>query len=245
MLLSLFGKLFSKKDIVDYSVIKTDMHSHLIPGIDDGAKDEQTTLLMIKGLKALGFTQLITTPHIMKSYFDNNEQIILSGQKKFNAKYQTDIIAAAEYFVDEEFIEKIKSNTPLLTFGDNYVLIEVSMGVKDKQLEEAVFELTSRNYKPVLAHCERYPYMFEHGKLNYYEKLKDADVLLQVNIRSFLGQYGEIQKKIARKLAINDMIDFLGTDIHNEMQLPMLKDALHDEYVQHLLNSNQLKNALL
>ncbi|MEI2672733.1 MAG: CpsB/CapC family capsule biosynthesis tyrosine phosphatase [Chitinophagaceae bacterium] len=68
---------------------------------------------------------------------------------------------------------------------------------------------------------------------------------LQVNIRSFLGQYGEIQKKIARKLAANDMIDFLGTDIHNELQLPMLKDALQDEYVQHLLNSNQLKNALL
>ena len=245
MLLSLFGKLFSKKDIVDYSVIKTDMHSHLIPGIDDGAKDEQTALLMIEGLKALGFTQLITTPHIMKSYFDNNEQIILNGQQNFNDKYHTNVVAAAEYFVDESFVEKIKNNMPLLTFGDNYVLIEVSMGVKDKQLEEAVFELTSRNYKPVLAHCERYPYMFENGKLNYYEKLKDADVLLQVNIRSFLGQYGEIQKKIARKLAANDMIDFLGTDIHNEMQLPMLKDALQDEYVQHLLNSNQLKNALL
>ena len=245
MLLSLFGKLFSKKDIVDYSVIKTDMHSHLIPGIDDGAKDEQTALLMIEGLKALGFTQLITTPHIMKSYFDNNEQIIQNGQQNFNDKYHTNVVAAAEYFVDESFVEKIKNNMPLLTFGDNYVLIEVSMGVKDKQLEEAVFELTSRNYKPVLAHCERYPYMFENGKLNYYEKLKDADVLLQVNIRSFLGQYGEIQKKIARKLAANDMIDFLGTDIHNEMQLPMLKDALQDEYVQHLLNSNQLKNALL
>ena len=245
MLLSLFGKLFSKKDIVDYSVIKTDMHSHLIPGIDDGAKDEQTALLMIEGLKALGFTQLITTPHIMKSYFDNNEQIIQNGQQNFNDKYHTNVVAAAEYFVDESFVEKIKNNMPLLTFGDNYVLIEVSMGVKDKQLEEAVFELTSRNYKPVLAHCERYPYMFENGKLNYYEKLKDADVLLQVNIRSFLGQYGEIQKKIARKLAANDMIDFLGTDIHNELQLPMLKDALQDEYVQHLLNSNQLKNALL
>ncbi len=245
MLLSLFGKLFSKKDIVDYSVIKTDMHSHLIPGIDDGAKDEQTALLMIEGLKALGFTQLITTPHIMKSYFDNNEQIIQNGQQNFNNKYHTNVVAAAEYFVDESFVEKIKNNMPLLTFGDNYVLIEVSMGVKDKQLEEAVFELTSRNYKPVLAHCERYPYMFENGKLNYYEKLKDADVLLQVNIRSFLGQYGEIQKKIARKLAVNDMIDFLGTDIHNELQLPMLKDALQDEYVQHLLNSNQLKNALL
>jgi protein-tyrosine phosphatase len=245
MLLSLFGKLFSKKDIVDYSVIKTDMHSHLIPGIDDGAKDEQTALLMIEGLKALGFTQLITTPHIMKSYFDNNEQIIQNGQQNFNNKYHTNVVAAAEYFVDESFVEKIKNNMPLLTFGDNYVLIEVSMGVKDKQLEEAIFELTSRNYKPVLAHCERYPYMFENGKLNYYEKLKDADVLLQVNIRSFLGQYGEIQKKIARKLAANDMIDFLGTDIHNELQLPMLKDALQDEYVQHLLNSNQLKNALL
>lgn len=245
MLLSLFGKLFSKKDIVDYSVIKTDMHSHLIPGIDDGAKDEQTALLMIEGLKALGFTQLITTPHIMKSYFDNNEQIIQNGQQNFNDKYHTNVVAAAEYFVDESFVEKIKNNMPLLTFGDNYVLIEVSMGVKDKQLEEAVFELTSRNYKPVLAHCERYPYMFEHGTLSYYEKLKDADVLLQVNIRSFLGQYGEIQKKIARKLAANDMIDFLGTDIHNELQLPMLKDALQDEYVQHLLNSNQLKNALL
>lgn len=245
MVLSLFGKLFTKKDIVDFSVLNTDMHSHLIPGIDDGAKDIASTQLMITGLRELGFGKFITTPHVMAEYFDNNETIIESGLAELKKHIDLNILAAAEYFVDESFISKIKSGYKFLTFGENFILIEVSMGVKDKLLEEAVFELRLRNMRPVLAHVERYPYMFENGKLDYYEKLKDADVLLQVNVRSFIGQYGEIQKKIARKLAVNEMIDFLGTDIHNEAQLPMIKEAMLDEYVQHLLHGKQLKNNLL
>jgi len=155
---------------------------------------------------------------------------------------------ARDWFKDPQEVYdryKIKNDEHLLTFGENHILIEVSMGMKEALLDAVIFELTTRKYKPILAHVERYVYMFDQGKLDYYQQLKDADVLLQVNIRSFLGQYGEIPKKIARKLAVNNMIDYLGTDLHNEAQLPMIKDALNDAYIQNLLKGNTLKNNLL
>ena len=245
MLLSLFGKLFSKKELINFSVLKTDMHSHLIPGIDDGSKDLATTKKMLEGLKHLGFSKWITTPHIMPHIFNNNEQSIIENGAVMNENLDEHITIAAEYYIDEDFVAKIKSEQPLLTFGDNYILIEVSMGVKEKLLEEVIFELTTRNIKPILAHAERYPYMYANNSLDYYDTLRNADVLLQVNLRSFLGHYGEIQKKIARKLATEHMIDFLGTDMHNELQIPMLEEAMADDYVQALLKSGTLKNHLL
>jgi len=245
MWLSLFSKLFSKPELLDFSVLQTDMHSHFVPGIDDGAKDTESTKNMLAGLKSLGFSKFITTPHIMPDVYENKEATIEQLTAQLNATLNTNIIAAGEYYIDASFLNKIKNDEHLLTFGENHILIEVSMGMKETLLDAVIFELTTRKYKPILAHVERYVYMFDQGKLDYYQQLKDADVLLQVNIRSFLGQYGEMPKKIARKLAVNNMIDYLGTDLHNEAQLPMIKDALNDAYIQNLLKGNTLKNNLL
>ncbi len=152
------------------------------------------------------------------------------------------MIAAAEYYIDQEFPNRVRNDEKFLTFGENYILIEVNMMAREKRLEEVLFELNLKGYKPVLAHVERYPYMFEGNSLAYYASLLDADVLLQVNLRSFTGQYGEIQKKIARQLAEHNMINFLGTDIHHENQLPIIYQSMKDPYVQKLLIKNKLLN---
>lgn len=244
---SIFSKLFENKDILDFSVLNADMHSHLIPNIDDGSLSVQETYNMISGLQALGFKKFITTPHIMPEIFKNDADIILDRCTQLNAELKTTdteihVEAAAEYYIDEQFPGRIRKGEKFLTFGANYILIEVNMMAKEKRLEEVLFELNLKGYKPVLAHVERYPYMFEGNSLKYYSSLLDADVLLQVNLRSFTGQYGEIQKKIARQLAEHKMINFLGSDIHHENQLPIIQQSMKDAYVQKLLASNTLMN---
>lgn len=246
-----FSKLFNtqKKDLLDFSVLHADMHAHLLPGIDDGAQDVTASLTLISGLQALGFKKCIATPHIMPGVFDNDADIILERQSVLNAAalpaLGTEVHAAAEYFIDDTFPNRVRAGETLLTFGDNYVLVEMSMITREKKLEEAIFEMRLRGYRPVLAHVERYPYLFDKQQLEHYEKLRDADVLLQVNLRSFTGNYGEIQKRIARVLADQRMISFLGTDLHNAAQLPILGQAMVDPHVQRLMASGTLLNASL
>ncbi len=242
------SKIFGKNNYLDFSVLNSDMHAHLIPGIDDGSVDIEETLKMIEGLKTLGFKNFITTPHMMPDVFKNTNASISEAGIKLNIELESQIgkqiHTAAEYYVDENFPERVRNNESFLTFGNNYILIEVSMNAKEKSLKETLFELKVKGYYPVLAHVERFPYMFTDD-LNYYSDLKDADVLFQVNLRSFIGQYGETQRKIARALADNNMIDFLGTDLHRQNQLPFLEMAMKDSYVQKLLKQNKLLNKQL
>ena len=243
---TILSKFFEQKELMDFSVLNADMHSHLIPNVDDGSASTRETINIVQGLQAMGFKKFITTPHIMPEIYKNTSEIINSECEKLNAEIGSvigvSIKAAGEYYIDDDFPDRVRNGEIFLTFGDRYILIEVNMMARDKRLEESLFELNVKGYKPVLAHVERYPYMFEGGSLNYYSGLRDADVLLQVNLRSFSGQYGEIQKKIARQLAEHNMINFLGTDIHHESQLPVIHQAMKDAHVQKLLMNNTLLN---
>ena len=127
-------KWFSKKEQVleelSLSKIGTDLHSHLIPGIDDGARDMEASILLIKKFIDLGFKKIITTPHIMSDLYQNTPEIINSGLSKLKQeliKQEIDIIveAAAEYYVDYNFEQKIGTEK-FMTFGDKNILIEFS-----------------------------------------------------------------------------------------------------------------------
>lgn len=247
----IFGNLFGsrKNDLLDFSVLRTDMHAHLLPGIDDGAADLEESKSLIAGLQALGFSRFITTPHIMPGVFNNTPAIISSKHAELVSAYpdtaKPDIKAAAEYYIDVDFPDRIRQGETLLTFGDRFVLVEVNMTQPEMKLQESLFELRLAGYKPVLAHVERYPYMFKKNTLKEYEQLRDADILLQVNLRSFVGDYGETQKRIAKALADAGLINFLGTDLHRTAQLPLMAQAMIDKQVQQLLAKGQLLNATL
>ena len=248
---SVFGRFFSgnKTEHTDFSALGADMHAHIIPGIDDGSQDVATSIAMIKGLQELGFSKFISTPHIMPGVFNNDEESIRAATELLNQSAPketgTTVQYAAEYYIDDDFPQMVNSGKPLLTFGDQYVLVEANMMSRTRNLEEALFELRLRGLRPILAHVERYPYMYEHHRLDQYEKLRDADVLLQVNLRSFTGNYGEIQKRIARHLADAGMISFLGTDLHNPAQLAIIRESMLDQHVQNLLKSGDLLNNTL
>lgn len=162
-LMDLF-KSSKKAEPLSLEWMEVDMHSHLIPGIDDGAKTLKESVDLIKRLQAFGLRKLITTPHVMTEFYKNTPEIISEGLYKLQEalqkeNVQMDIEAAAEYYLDEIFVEKLQNDEPLLTFGDNYILVETGFMNKPHMLLETFFALETKGYKPILAHPERYLYL--------------------------------------------------------------------------------------
>lgn len=206
----------------------TDIHSHLLPGIDDGATDEQHSLLLINNLKEYGFTQFIATPHVLTGVWNNTREGI-TGVEEATQQYlkkenvDNSFHAAAEYLMDDTFLKLLKKQ-PLLTLKDNYVLVEMSYISPPMQLYEIIFELQMQGYKPVLAHPERY--LFYYTDTAEYEKLKKAGCLFQINLLSVTGYYGKQVLELSRKLLDNNMIDFAGSDTHHERHTESFKNKV-------------------
>jgi len=250
--MSFLSGLFGKKKLssfpADLSVLKTDLHSHFIPGIDDGAKTLEDSMRLIRGMKELGYKKVITTPHIMSDYYKNTPEIILGGLEKVREELKRnnisiEIEAAAEYYLDYEFDEKLKSRN-ILTLSNNYVLIEISFLNPPDNLEATIFNLNIAGYKPILAHPERYP--FWHGDFERYQRLKDLGALLQLNILSLTHYYSEGVQKTAEKLVDLGLIDLLGSDLHHDKHLETIRTrALYEPYLHKLLESGKLLNNTL
>jgi tyrosine-protein phosphatase YwqE len=205
-----------------------DIHSHLLPGIDDGAKDPENSLNLINSLKSYGFTQFITTPHVLTGVWNNTRQGIQETERSalsyLSAQGATmPFKAAAEYLMDDTFM-KLYKGEPLLTLKDEYVLVEMSYLNPPLQLYDIIFELQIAGYKPVLAHPERY--VFYHQKFDEYYRLKKAGCLFQINLLSVTGYYGEPVLKAAQKLLDNNLIDFTGSDAHHERHIQSFKNPV-------------------
>lgn len=225
-----FLDLFKKKEIVfenlDLKWMQVDMHSHLIPGIDDGSKTMEESLELIKRLSGYGIRKLITTPHIMSEYYRNTPEIINMGLSDLRKAVKSEgieieIEAAAEYYMDEIFLEKIKSGEEFLTFGPKHILVETGFINKPQMLLETFFQLEMAGYKPILAHPERYQYLIADKEL--LEDLVDRQICFQVNLLSLTGFYSKQVKDFAEILLERNLIKFFGTDCHNPRYLDMLE----------------------
>ena len=202
-----------------------DIHSHLLPGIDDGAVTIEDTIELIKGLKNIGITKFITTPHVMSEVWNNSKKTIEDTCTETLDKltiYQlnTQLKAAAEYMIDNEFRALFKKEK-LLTLKDNYVLVEMSYLNPPFQLYEILKELQEYGYRPILAHPERYN--FYHNSVNEYKKLKEMGCLFQLNMLSTVGYYGKFVSKTCDELIANNLIDFIGSDIHHLKHLECIQ----------------------
>jgi tyrosine-protein phosphatase YwqE len=243
----LFKKNTRLKHPIDLALLNCDVHSHFIPGIDDGAKTIDDSIQLITAMYHLGYKKVITTPHIMSDYFKNTPEIILGGLEKVRTalkqnRIPIEITAAAEYYLDFDFERKLNEEK-LLTFGDNYLLFEISYMNAPANLEHVVFKMQSLGYKPVLAHPERYNYW--HREFNKYEKLVDKGVLLQMNINSLTGYYSMSTKKIAEKLIEKNMISLVGSDCHHSGHIDLIKGVVFEKHLQQLIESGKLLNKLL
>jgi protein-tyrosine phosphatase len=246
--------LFSKPpEKGNFSSLKTDLHSHLIPGIDDGVQTMEEAILHITTLKEMGFTKLITTPHIMPGYYDNTREIIMGGLEKVRAELKArnidiEIEAAAEYYFDDYLFELLEKDE-LLTFSDNYLLFELPSFSLPNRVKEFIFEANSKKVKPMLAHVERYAYLHDdqigHDHLAPYQELYDMEVFMQLNIGSLAGIYSEKIQKLSYKLIEKGLIDFLGSDLHGDRHIGYLDKALNDKHVMKLLKEKTFKNTTL
>ena len=235
----------NKEGRFDFGLLQTDMHSHLIPGIDDGAPDMETSIQLIKGLHKLGYKKLITTPHIMWDIYKNKREDILQKletvQKKVKEeKIDITIRVAAEYFLDNYFKSLLEKKEPLLTLKDNLVLVEFSMASEPIDLKEILFEMQLQGYQPVIAHPERYGYNERNHE--FFAGMKSAGYWFQLNILSLAGVYGKSPQTLARNFIKNNYYELAGTDLHNPLHLRMLNDLTFSKELKHLIDSGKLMN---
>ena len=218
MLLFKKNKTFLK-DLIPNNHI--DIHSHLLPGIDDGAQTIDDTLFLLNSMTNMGITKIITTPHIFSGFWDNSkdkiqklhiETIATLKEQNINIPIQ----AASEYLMDDHFVSLFQKGE-ILTLKDNYVLVEMSYLNPPIQLFDIIFDLQVAGYKPILAHPERY--VFYHNHFDEYLKLKNAGCLFQLNLLSTVGHYGISVAEIAKKLLDKGLIDFVGSDVHHKKHI--------------------------
>jgi tyrosine-protein phosphatase YwqE len=226
--------LFKKKEKQGRGpILKVDLHSHLIPGIDDGSKSMEESLSLLKGMEKLGYEKVITTPHIMLDAYRNTPEIIGNGLNSLRKAARKEgitvkIEAAAEYYLDDGFEDLLKKGD-MLTIKGEYLLFETSYYAKPMQIEEMIFSISSSGYIPLMAHPERYRYIKD--PLKEYGRFKELGVMFQVNLNSFGGYYGRDAKYKANFLRKSGMIDFLGSDVHHHKQVDTLSTVfLSDEY---------------
>jgi protein-tyrosine phosphatase len=225
-----------------------DIHSHLLPGLDDGVQSYEEAEAIILSFKNLGYRKLITTPHVMSDFFRNTNEMILEKLEELNialAQKGIDITveAAAEYYLDEELIKRIETDSPLLTFGQKYLLFETNFMTEPLNLKEFIFLATTKGYKPVLAHPERYLYLQSN-----FEKAIDLlgrGVLFQLNISSLSGYYSKGAQSTAQKLIDKGYVHFLGSDCHNMQHFQLLQETRkNNKYFQKAISLPLLNNTL-
>lgn len=203
------------KELIPQGMV--DIHSHIMYGIDDGAKSEDDSLALITSMMGLGFGQCITTPHTLKNVWNNtSEDIQLKEQETLSIlrKNSLDLPfkAASEYYMDAHLLQLLE-NGPLLTLKDYYVLVEMSYLSPPIQLYDILFAIQLAGYKPILAHPERY--LFYHDSMEHYQKLKKSGCLFQLNLLSTTNYYGSKVTQTAQKLLKSGLIDFVGSDVHH------------------------------
>ena len=243
----MFG-IFKKNKSVTTEQLTTDIHSHLIPGVDDGVKSFEESISLIQKFHDAGYKKLITTPHIMHDFYNNTESHLRSIHRDLVSKLaekqiniQIDI--AAEYYLDDHLMSRIENKEEdFLTFGENYILFETSFMNQPFQLAEFIFKAKSRGLKPVLAHPERYMYLINDDRL--LQDLVDREVYFQLNLNSLSGYYSKQVQKFARRLIDEKLIHFLGSDCHNDIHFENILLSREMKYYQKALELPLLNKTL-
>ncbi len=255
----MFSRLFgSKKEKIteaydgsplvdDFSFLGADMHSHFIPGIDDGAQTVEDSLYMIERMREMGYTRVVTTPHIKVDHYPNTPATINNGLevlKQAMAQHGINfpVHAAAEYFIDDYFLGLI-DNQPLLTVRENEVLVEISFMFEPFNLNDIIFKMQNAGYRPIMAHPERYGYY--HHNLDKYRELKDRGCFLQLNVNALTGYYGKPVKQVAEKLLEDGMYDYCGSDMHHAKHAEVLESIKNRPEILNLLQAYPFRNKMI
>lgn len=221
-----------------------DMHSHILPGIDDGSRDIGSSISFIRGLNELGINKFICTPHIFTEIYPNSKETIFPVLEQLrvelkNQRIDVELEAAAEYMMDLDFVELLKNNE-ILTLHGKYILVEMSYQVETRNVDQFIFDLNIKGYQPVLAHPERYIYY--HHNFEQYYKMREQGCVFQVNLLSLAGYYGKAVKQVALRLLKEKLIDVVGTDLHHVKHLEYITKFVKSGAAGKLLGDYPVRN---
>lgn len=231
----------------DFSFLAVDFHSHLIPGVDDGSQEIAHSCDFIRAFEKLGFRKIITTPHIHGDFYRNTPEGLQSGLTAVQTELQKTgcalpVQVAAEYYLDNYFLAEVLPKG-LLTFGNNQVLVEVSMAGWPQNFDQILFAVQTAGYNPVLAHPERYAYIDD---ISFFRDLKARGVELQMNLLSPTGYYGAPVRRLAEALLDANLYDYAASDLHHERHLANLEGMLqHQKPLMARLGAYGFKNGAL
>ncbi|MDR0971612.1 MAG: hypothetical protein LBM25_04425 [Bacteroidales bacterium] len=241
--------IFKKKDKllkedISLSALKTDIHSHLIPNVDDGSKSMEESISLIRQLKSFGYEKVITTPHVFYNSFPDGIEVLDEKLKELQREVERnniniEIALGCELLLDEDVSDRMEKKQ-IRTFSDNYLLVEFPMNTLPMAYENWLFDLQLRGYKLVLAHPERFLYFFEDKRK--YALLKDREIIFQSNIASISGYYGEDVRKAVEYLIKENMVELLGTDCHGQRHIEAIKRTLRNPLLEQLILSGKLIN---
>ncbi|MES2809497.1 MAG: CpsB/CapC family capsule biosynthesis tyrosine phosphatase [Bacteroidota bacterium] len=244
-----FKKKKREEEIVapayNYESIVVDMHSHVLPGIDDGAQNVEESIFLIGKMMEVGIKKIIATPHIMADFYRNTPETINGALELLKAELKArnidiEVQAAAEHYFDETFEKRVEEDR-LMLMGDKYALFEYPFLSPPPNAFGVIRRMVDLGYKPILAHPERYPYM----AVNEMADLRNWGCNIQLNTISLTGYYGKDIKKKAEEMIDAQVVDFISSDMHHPRHASALKNALNYPHLQKILVDYPLKNVML
>ena len=196
-----------------------DFHSHILPGIDDGAKNLEQSIAMVNEAKKVGFTKIISTSHYMENYYECNEknrkELLEQVQKNVNG---IELCLGNEIYITNNIIELLQNGQASSINGTKSVLFEFPLiNTRPMNDKEVIYRLVENGYIPIIAHPERYPFIQENP--DYLYELEEMGALFQANYGSIIGMYGLKAKKTLKILLKNNLISFFGSDAHRPEQV--------------------------
>lgn len=225
-----------------------DFHSHILPNIDDGSRGMEETLNLIQEAKEVGFTQIISTSHYMEDYCEANEserkEVLNYVQKQVN---DIELFLGSEIYISNEMVSLLQEKEASTINHSRYVLFELPMNMKPFNGKEIVYRLIENGYIPIIAHPERYHYV--QKDMEYVKELSEMGALFQSNYGSIVGWYGKDAEKTMKKLLKEDVIHFLGSDVHRvnhtytiiPKALKKLRKIISEEKLEELTTINAQK----
>ncbi len=227
----MFGKLFKRNKEQVKLFYNTDVHSHILPGVDHGSQSVEQSLEMLRAEMDMGINRVILTSHVTAITFENTRETLMDAYQKLlqavsDEGLDIELHLSAEYRMDEYFDKEYKADH-LIPMPGNHILLENSFQQELLNLDELLFDMQVKGYRTILAHPERYNYYSRRHKR--YEQLHNAGARFQVNILSFTGYFGEEARDSALWFAENGMIDYLGSDMHNVKHAHIIMDYLNSK----------------
>ena len=226
-----------------------DIHTHILPSIDDGSRSVDETFNLLKEAHEAGFTTIVSTSHYFLGHYEAEEKVRKSYIDAISEKLpevipNLQICVGSEIYVTNEIVSLIEEHKASTINSTNYVLFELPFEHQETNLKDIIYKLLGHNYIPIIAHPERYKYVQKDP--NILQDLIEIGVLFQSNLASIIGWYGKETKKTVKQLLENNFIHFLASDVHRQEtiypQIPAilneLKEILSEEKIEELTTTN-------